>query len=254
MESILSFIKQAQEKWQKQFAVLVDPDNVSMESTLRLVRAAVESKVDYFFVGGSLMTESQLHETVKTIKSESDIPIILFPGSNMHISPDADGILFLSLISGRNPDLLIGQHVAAAPILKNAGLEILPTGYMLIDGGAPTTVSYISNTQPIPYDKPSIAACTALAGEMLGLQLIYLDAGSGAKMPVSEKMVSAVRKTVNAPILVGGGVRTPSKAQEIWEAGADLLIVGNGIEENLSLLNQIAERAQYLNQKSSFTA
>jgi len=159
----------------------------------------------------------------------------------LHISSLADGILFLSLISGRNAEFLIGQQVVAAPVLKASGLEIMPTGYMLIDGGRPTTVSYMSNTNPIPHNKPAIAACTAMAGEMLGLKVMYLDAGSGAENSVSPAMVSAVRQVVDTPIIVGGGIDSSEKVKELLEAGADIVVVGNGIEKDMSLIKEIAQ-------------
>jgi putative glycerol-1-phosphate prenyltransferase len=177
---------------------------------------------------------------VEAIHEHSNIPAILFPGSSLHIDPAADAILLLSLISGRNPDLLIGQHVVAAPLLRKSGLEVLPTGYMLIESGRQTTVSYISNTLPIPRDKPSIAACTAMAGELLGLRNIFLDAGSGAQYPVPVETIAAVRSVVDTPIIVGGGINSFEKAHNALEAGADVIVVGNGIEQNSGLLPEIA--------------
>ncbi|CAA9315433.1 MAG: Homolog of geranylgeranylglyceryl phosphate synthase [uncultured Cytophagales bacterium] len=203
--------------------------------------------MDFFLVGGSLLTTTFLNSTVRTLKANSNIPVILFPGSNLHIDPSADAILLLSLISGRNPDFLIGQHVIAAPVLKKSKLEILPTGYMLIESGKPTTVSYISNTTPIPYDKPEVAACTAMAGEMLGLQLIYLDAGSGAQRPVSPRTIAAVRKSVEVPVVVGGGITTPQAAEEALQAGADVIVIGNGIEKDPNLLVEVSERISAYN-------
>ena len=179
------------------------------------------------------------------------MPVVLFPGSNLHIDMAADAILFLSLISGRNPDFLIGQHVLAAPILKRSRLEILPTGYLLIDSGRQTTVSYISNTTPIPHDKPDVAACTAMAGEMLGLKLVYLDAGSGAQQPVTARMVATVRRTVDAPLVVGGGITTPAQAEELLRAGADLVVVGNAIETHQQLLADISDRVGAMNQRNA---
>ncbi len=173
--------------------------------------------------------------------------MVLFPGSNLQINEAADAILFLSLISGRNPDLLIGQHVIAAPLIKKYGLEVIPTGYLLINSGNDTTVSYMSNTQPIPYDKPDIAACTAIAGEMLGLEIIYMDAGSGAAQPISTDMISKVRKSIDTPLIIGGGINTAKKAETILKAGADMIVVGNGIEENPSLLVTISETIQQMN-------
>lgn len=231
----------------RSFAVLVDPDKTNPPACLQLSRAALENRVDFFLVGGSLLTTTFLNSTVRTLKSHSDIPVILFPGSNLHIDPSADAILLLSLISGRNPDFLIGQHVIAAPVLRKSKLEILPTGYMLIESGKPTTVSYISNTTPIPYDKPEVAACTAMAGEMLGLQMIYLDAGSGAQRPVSPRTIAAVRKSVEVPIIVGGGISTPQAAEDALQAGADVIVIGNGIEKDPNLLVEVSERVSAYN-------
>jgi putative glycerol-1-phosphate prenyltransferase len=203
---------------------------------------ASENCVDFFFVGGSLVTTTNLSEVVQEIKENVGIPVILFPANSMQLDPAADAILFLSLISGRNPDLLIGQHVLAAPILKNNRIEVMPTGYVLINSGKITSVAYISNTMPIPDDKYSLAACTALAGEMLGLQLIYLDAGSGAEKEISPKMISAVRKAVELPLIVGGGINTVQKALAALEAGADMIVIGNALEKNPDLLIEISDK------------
>jgi len=178
----------------RRFAVLIDPDEVDGSALQRLVTLAQESHVDYFFVGGSLVTGDAMDSTIRFLKQHSPIPVVIFPGSVMQVNPQADALLFLSLISGRNPELLIGNQVLAAPYVKKSGIEAIPTGYILIDGGAPTTVSYISNTNPIPADKPEIAACTAMAGELLGMQLMYMDAGSGAKRPIPADVINAVRK------------------------------------------------------------
>ena len=204
--------------------------------------------VDFFLVGGSLVSDYVHKEVIDAIRRHCQIPIILFPGNPLHIEPSADAILFLSLISGRNPEFLIGQHVIAAPLLKKSGLEILPTGYMLVDSGTQTTVSYISGTMPLPHDKPGVAACTAMAGEMLGLKLIYLDAGSGARWPVSPAMIAAVRSVVDVPIIVGGGINSGEKAYEALKAGADMIVVGNGIEQNPDLLPQLSAVIRDFNQ------
>jgi putative glycerol-1-phosphate prenyltransferase len=185
---------------------------------------------------------------VKQIKDNVSIPVILFPGSSLQIDANADAILFLSLISGRNPDLLIGQHVVAAPILKNNKLEVIPTGYVLINSGKTTSVAYISNTIPIPDDKYSLAACTAMAGEMLGLRLIYLDAGSGAEREINSKMITAVRKAVDVPLVVGGGINTSQKALNALEAGADLIVIGNALEKDPKLLIEISDKVYDWNQ------
>jgi putative glycerol-1-phosphate prenyltransferase len=200
----------------------------------------VEARVDYFLVGGSLVISNHLDEVVQRFKEQCNIPIILFPGSPSQLSRHADALLYLSLISGRNADLLIGQHVISAPFVKQTGLEIMSTGYMVIDGGAPTTVSYISNASPIPADKNEIAMCTAMAGEMLGMKLIYMDSGSGAKRPINESMILAVAKNISVPLVVGGGITTPEKAYLNCKAGADVIVVGNAIEKDLTLIKEMA--------------
>lgn len=224
----------------KKFAVLIDPDEVGPSELKRLVELGLESHVDYFFVGGSLVIGDAMDMTIRFLKEHCPIPVVIFPGSIMQVNPNADALLFLSLISGRNPELLIGNQVLAAPYVKKSGMEAIPTGYILIDGGAPTTVSYISNTTPIPSDKPEIAACTAMAGELLGMQLMYMDAGSGAKKPIPAEVIHAVRKSTEVPIIVGGGIKTPEKAYEDCNAGADIIVVGNAIEKDTSLIHDIA--------------
>jgi len=225
----------------KSFAVLVDPDKVDAFSIKELVGLSVDAKVDYFFLGGSLIMNNQLDECIKQIKALCSIPTVLFPGSPSQVSIYADALLYLSLISGRNPELLIGQHVMSAPLIKKSGLEIIPTGYMVIDGGAPTTVSYISNATPIPADKNDIAICTAMAGEMLGMKLIYMDAGSGAKQPISESMIARVSSNIEIPLIIGGGIIYPENAHLNCKAGADVIVVGNAIERNTSLIKEISE-------------
>ncbi|KYP15509.1 geranylgeranylglyceryl/heptaprenylglyceryl phosphate synthase [Flavihumibacter sp. CACIAM 22H1] len=225
---------------QKSFAVLVDPDKIQPAEIPALVHLAMDARVDYLLVGGSLVISNHLDECIQAIKAISDIPVILFPGSPSQISRYADALLYLSLISGRNPELLIGQHVISAPFVKQSGLEIMSTGYMVIDGGAPTTVSYISNASPIPSDKNEIALCTALAGEMLGMKLIYMDAGSGAKTPIRESMIAAVAEQISVPLIIGGGINTPEKAYRNCRAGADLIVVGNAIEKDPGLIREIS--------------
>ena len=224
----------------KSFAVLIDPDKVDNEKIDQLLTLSTEAKVDYFFVGGSLVISSHLDECIQQIKASSDIPVLLFPGSPSQVSKYADALLYLSLISGRNPELLIGQHVISAPFVKNSGLEIMPTGYMVIDGGAPTTVSYISNATPIPADKNEIAMCTAMAGEMLGMKLIYMDAGSGAKRAITETMIEKVARNIEIPLIIGGGITEPEKAYRNCKAGADVIVVGNAIEKDVSLIKEIS--------------
>ncbi len=230
----------------KLFAVLIDPDKYDEKGLKALISFADENKTDFILVGGSLLTFDHLDETVRTIKNQTEIPVILFPGSLMQIHEKADAILMLSLISGRNADLLIGKHVIAAPYLKESGLEILPTGYMLIESGPMTTAQYVSNTMPIPRSKDDIAVCTALAGEMLGLKLIYMDAGSGAEIPVSASMISKVKSGISIPLIVGGGIRTPEQAITSCSAGADMIVVGNAIEKDHSILKEIADAVHSL--------
>lgn len=225
----------------KSFAVLMDPDKVNGKQVVRLIELAVNAKVDFLLVGGSLVVSNYLGECIELIKSNCNIPVILFPGSPNQLSKNADALLYLSLISGRNADLLIGQHVVSAPVVKQSGLEIMPTGYMVIDGGAPTTVSYISNASPIPADKNEIAVCTAMAGEMLGMKLIYMDAGSGAKRAISDEMIAEVSKSISIPLIVGGGIIEPEKAYLNCRAGADLIVVGNAIEKDPSLIKEMAD-------------
>lgn len=225
----------------KKFVVLIDPDKPSNEQIIDIVQRSINAGVDFFFVGGSLLTTDSLDNCIKLIKKHSDIPVLIFPGNSLQISKWCDGFLLLSLISGRNPEMLIGRHVIAAPYLKLYGNEIIPTGYMLIDGGCPTSVSYMSNTTPIPHDKDDIAMCTALAGEMLGLKVIYMDAGSGATNPISNDMIYKVKNSINIPLIVGGGIKTPEKAAEIAKAGADIVVVGNVIEKSTELLKEFAD-------------
>ena len=227
-------------KGEKSFAVLIDPDKVSNSSIVQIVELAVAAKVDYFFVGGSLVISDHLDDCIRQIKKLCNIPVLLFPGSPSQISRNANALLYLSLISGRNADYLIGQHVISAPFVKKSGLEIISTGYMVVDGGAATTVSYISNAAPLPADKPDIALCTAMAGEMLGMKTIYMDAGSGAKKAISEEMIAAVAQHIEVPLIVGGGIKDAEKAYLNCKAGADVIVVGNAIEKDASLIVEIA--------------
>jgi phosphoglycerol geranylgeranyltransferase len=225
---------------QKSFAVLIDPDKVDEALIEELVTLSIEAKVDYLLIGGSLVISNQLDKVVTQIKSACTIPTILFPGSPSQITPNADALLYLSVISGRNPELLIGQHVISAPFVRQSGLEIMSTGYMVIDGGAPTTVSYISNTIPIPADKNEIAMCTAMAGEMLGMKLIYMDAGSGARRGISESMIGKVSSVIEVPLVVGGGITDPEKAYLNCKAGADVIVIGNAIEKDAGLIKEMS--------------
>ena len=245
--NILQQLIAARKDNRKLFVVLIDPDNTNSGNLKDIITKAEAAGVDLFFVGGSLMVSDSMDLCLDTIRENSHIPSILFPGNPIQLSDKADALLYLSLISGRNAELLIGNHVITAPLLMQSPVQVMPTGYMLIDGGAPTTVSYISNTLPIPADKPDIAMATAMAGQLLGLQLIYLDAGSGAKNPVSAKMISKVRKAVDLPIIVGGGIRTPEQAAQAAATGADIIVVGNQLEENAELVFEMARAVHSLN-------
>ena len=222
-------------KRQKCIALLIDPDNYVPDDILKLKGIKSEYGPDFIFIGGSL-TSVHPDELIVKIKENTDIPVVLFPGNLLQLSNKADSLLFLSLISGRNPDLLIGNHVIAAPHLKQMTIEIIPTGYILINCGAKTSVEYMSQTDAIPSSKSDIAVATAMAGEMLGLKLLYLEGGSGASHPVPPEMIRAVREAVSVPLIVGGGLRTASSIRETFNAGADLVVLGNGCEDDSSLL------------------
>lgn len=233
---------------EKSLAILIDPDKIENEKSLGiLLNVCKKSNVDYILIGGSLIVNDTLNETVGFIKKNSEIPTILFPGSNLHIDKSADAILFLSLISGRNPDLLIGQHVAAAPILKNSNLEVLSTGYILVGNDANTTVAYFSQTSPIPTKKVEIAVCTAIAGEMLGMKLIYLDAGSGPKEEVPQEMIAQVKKSISIPLIVGGGINTTAKVYSAYQAGADMIVLGTAVEEKANFVKEVAKIRNEMN-------
>ena len=225
----------------KSFALLIDPDKQDKSQLITIIEKAKNANTDFFFVGGSLLTNDSLDICLETLKAHSNIPVVLFPGNAMQVNEKADSILFLSLISGRNAEMLIGKQVITAPILKQSSLEVLPTGYMLIDSEKPTTVSYMSNTTPIPANKDAVAACTAMAGEMLGLKLIFMDGGSGAQNPISEKMIASVSKSVDTPLIIGGGISSGEKAIVNCKAGADIIVVGNAIEKDEDLIAEIAD-------------
>ncbi len=230
----------------KQLAVLVDPDKAHGDDLKHLGELATKAGVDYFFAGGSLLSNGNITDCVKGLKKYSDIPVIIFPGSIEQLTAVADAVLFLSLISGRNPDLLIGDQVTAAPLVKKLNLESISTGYILVESGNQTTVQRVSNTIPIAADDINLAAHTALAGEMLGLKLIFAEAGSGAMNPISEKMIARIREEITIPLITGGGIRTPEKAIANCKAGADLIVVGNSIEQNKDLIRILADAVHNL--------
>ena len=249
---VLNKIQAQKVEQKKGFAVLIDPDEYKQGNLANIVEKAHVGKVDYFFVGGSLVMGTEIEDCIQELKSLTDIPVLLFPGSIHQVTPSADALLFLSLLSSRNADLLIGKHVEIAPILAKMDLEVLPTAYMLVDGLQQTTVSYISNSNPIPADKPKIAQATALAGQMLGFKLLYLDSGSGAKQKVSNEMLKAVSSCTHLPIIVGGGIKTPEAAAQSCIAGADIVVVGNAIENDSELIIDIAQAIHSLNKVTSY--
>jgi phosphoglycerol geranylgeranyltransferase len=223
----------------KKIAVLIDPDKSTPESIATTLQLANDAGIDFFFLGGSLLLQDHHSQLINYIKENTRIPVLLFPGNNLQLSNQADGILLLSLISGRNPDMLIGRHVISAPFLKASSLEIISTGYMLIESGKITAVNYMSNTTPIPAHQDDIAVCTALAGEMLGMKLIYMDAGSGAANPVPVSMIRKVKASIGIPLVIGGGINTPELAKAAFQAGADLVVVGNAIEKDPGLVTRM---------------
>lgn len=232
----------------KQLAVLIDPDSLHSEADLlNLIALCNKASVDLILVGGSLITNGFWDKCIEILKANTKIPVVLFPGNIMQTHKEADAILFLSMISGRNPDLLIGKHVLAAPLLKKSGIEVIPTGYMIVDGGNITSVMYMSNTTPLPSDKNNIASCTALAGEMLGLKVIYMDAGSGAQNPISTSMIAEVKSQITGPLFIGGGIRTPEQAMATCKAGADIVVVGNAIEKDPLLVEKLTQAIHSLN-------
>jgi putative glycerol-1-phosphate prenyltransferase len=225
------------------YFVLLDPDKNDLESLPSFIREATEAGVDGFLVGGSLMLTNVFEDHLRTVKQNTSVPVIIFPGSIMQVSPLADAILFLILISGRNPDYLIGNQVIAAPIVRRTGLEALSTGYMLIEAGNTTSAEFMSNTKPIPRDKPDIALAHALAAELIGMKLLYLDAGSGARESVSDDMLRTIAQRCSLPIIVGGGIRTPEDARKKVEAGASFVVTGTITELNNhhSFIREFAE-------------
>ncbi len=247
-QTILEILKEKANRGTKQLAVLIDPDSVRSETELlKTIELCNASHVDLILVGGSLITNGFWDRCIEVLKSNTRIPVLLFPGNIMQTHKQADAILFLSMISGRNPDLLIGKHVLAAPVLKKSAIEVIPTGYMIVDGGNITSVMYMSNTTPIPADKTNIAACTALAGEMLGLKVIYMDAGSGAQNPISATMIKEVKDNISGPLFVGGGIRNSEQAIAACQAGADIVVVGNAIEKNPDLIASLVKSIHSLN-------
>lgn len=240
------FNEQLQDRSKKRFALLVDPDKYNDRSLDQLIIHINQDPPDLLLVGGSILFKP-IEITITALKLGTKLPVFIFPGNVIQLSDRADGILFLSLISGRNAEFLIGNHVLAAPHLNRSGLEVIPTGYMLIENGRSTSVEYMSNTRPIPAGKPEIAVATAMAGEMLGMKTIYLEAGSGAARSVGLDMISAIRKQISLPLIVGGGISTVEGAREVYRAGADLIVIGTALENNPALISEFCALRNQLN-------
>jgi len=231
-DSILENIKEASNKGEKLLAILLDPDKTSVKEISEIVKKLELLKANYIFVGGSYVANGLTELFVKRIKEFTNTPIILFPGDYSQVTNYADGLLFLSLLSGRNPEYLIEQQIKSVPYLKNSSLEIIPTGYILIDGGTNSSVLKISKTTPIPQENIELATSTAIAGMYKGKQLIYLEAGSGAKIPVSTEIIKTVKNNISIPLIVGGGIRTKNDLQNAYKNGADLVVIGTAFENN----------------------
>lgn len=236
-DSILKHIQKATTNGKKLLAILVDPDKTSLEEIPSILKRIENIKANFIFVGGSYVKNGITAIFVKTLKTFTEIPIILFPGDYSQITNNANALLFLSLLSGRNPEYLIEQQIKSVPFLKNSTLEIIPTGYILIDGGTNSSVLKISKTTPIAQKNVSLAIATAIAGMYKGKQLIYLEAGSGAKKPVNSKIISRVKANISIPLIVGGGIRTNQQLKNAYENGADIVVIGTAFEENIDLYN-----------------
>ncbi len=241
-----TFYEQLKDRSKKRIALLVDPDGYDSKSLEELIEHINLCPPDLLLVGGSILFKP-IEITITALKLGCKLPVFIFPGNLYQLSDRADGILFLSLISGRNPEFLIGNHVLAAPHLGRSGVEVIPTGYMLIGNGKTTSVEYMSNTSPIPGDKTDIAVATAMAGEMLGLKSLYLEAGSGASHSVEPGIISAIRKNISLPLMVGGGIRSGETALELFDAGADMIVVGNAVEKDPSLIKVFCAARDSLN-------
>ena len=231
-KSILEFIQKASVKGEKLLAILLDPDKTSLDKLPEISSRIDTLNANFIFVGGSFVENGITDLFVKTLKKYTKLPVILFPGDFSQLTNYADGLLFLSLLSGRNPEYLIEQQIKSVPFLKNSNLEIIPTGYILIDGGTNSSVFKTSNTIPISQENIALAVDTAVAGMYKGKQLIYLEAGSGAKFPVNSKLISAVKKHINIPLIVGGGIKTIEQLNNAYDSGADLVVVGTAFEDN----------------------
>ena len=234
------------------FAVLIDPEKCHGRNLAAIIAALKVSPPDFVFIGGSHAVKS-LDNNIEVIKEEVDTSVVLFPGDASQFSEHADAMLYLSLLSGRNPEYLIGQHIKSAAAIFESGIEVIPTAYLLIDGGKISSVEFISNTRAIPRDKKEIALSTAIAGELLGIRLTYLEAGSGASATVPTEMISYIRSTTLSPLIVGGGITSTEKLEAVFNAGADIAVVGNAFEEDPHKMVEFIEWVNNYNNKSADT-
>ena len=241
-----SFYEKLKDRSKKRFALLVDPDKYDDRALETLIEHINKDQPDLILVGGSILYKP-IDISITALKLGTKLPVFIFPGNVIQLSDRADGILFLSLISGRNAEFLIGNHVLAAPHLNRSGIEVIPTAYMLIENGSSTSVEYMSNTRPIPAGKPEIAVATAIAGEMLGMKAIYLEAGSGAEHPVGFDMIRAIRRNISLPMIVGGGISSPAIAREVLQEGADMIVVGTAVEKDPSMVKAFCNLRDKLN-------
>ena len=237
--NIYQNILQAKQEGKKLLAVLIDPEKIDLKNISSFFDKVHKSIATHIFVGGSTDANNLTESVVNAIKRVTKLPVILFPGDVSQITNGADGILFLSLLSGKNPEYLINQQIKSVPLLKNSGLEILPTGYILVDGQKETATQKVSNTKPIPQENTNLILDTALAGEFLGKKLIYLEAGSGAKIPVSTKIINLIKSNISVPLIVGGGIRSKKTIEKVFNAGADIVVIGTAFEKNDDFFNDL---------------
>lgn len=228
-------------KGEKLLAVLIDPDKMKKQDVAKFMEKVNASKISHVFVGGSIVAKDVTEQIVLEIKTWTSLPIVLFPGDVTQITSEADALLFLSLISGRNPDYLIGKHIEAASSLFDSNLEIIPTGYILIENGKETSVQRVTKTQPLSRNNVPLIVQTAKAGELLGMRLMYLEAGSGASHPINSEIIKQVKKTLNVPIIVGGGIKSITALQDAFSSGADIVVIGTAFENNEALFNELSQ-------------
>lgn len=238
-KSVLEHIKTSKKESKKLLAILLDPDKIKLDEIPEIINKINASSAHFIFVGGSTVAEHKTGETVEQIKSLSNLPVVIFPGDYTQITNKADALLFLSLLSGRNPEFLIEQQIKSVEKIEKTSLEVIPTGYILVDGGVETAVQKVSKTKPISQKNEELILKTALAGQFLGKQLIYLEAGSGAKKSVSEKIIRLVAKNIEIPLIIGGGIRTKKQLENAYKNGADLVVIGTAFEENTSILKNL---------------